>query len=191
MTIASCTSPALLAKHRLTERWPSGRRRTPGKCVGGKPSPGFESLSLRHPPLYLSEQSFFPCFLPFFRGVGGGHSRERRPHIPVSDRFPGAVSGAQLRRWGLAISLITGNLQGNFRIPDHLREFLSQITSLLQWLRAHFPARSNREILRLNSEFFQRNRVFCTTNREGLQDAIPKRFSWLAQSSGSRVRTGV
>ncbi len=30
------------------ERWPSGRRRTPGKCVGGKPSRGFESLSLRH-----------------------------------------------------------------------------------------------------------------------------------------------
>ena len=31
----------------MLERWPSGRRRTPGKCVGGKPSPGFESLSLR------------------------------------------------------------------------------------------------------------------------------------------------
>jgi hypothetical protein len=31
-----------------TERWPSGRRRTPGKCVGGEPSRGFESLSLRH-----------------------------------------------------------------------------------------------------------------------------------------------
>ena len=30
------------------ERWPSGRRRTPGKCVGGEPSQGFESLSLRH-----------------------------------------------------------------------------------------------------------------------------------------------
>ena len=32
----------------LTDRWPSGRRRTPGKCVGGRPSPGFESLSVRH-----------------------------------------------------------------------------------------------------------------------------------------------
>src|SRR6056297_796047 len=31
-----------------SERWPSGRRRTPGKCVGGKPSRGFESLPLRH-----------------------------------------------------------------------------------------------------------------------------------------------
>ena len=30
------------------ERWPSGLRRTPGKCVGVKASRGFESLSLRH-----------------------------------------------------------------------------------------------------------------------------------------------
>ena len=29
------------------ERWPSGRWRTLGKRVGGEPSPGFESLSLR------------------------------------------------------------------------------------------------------------------------------------------------
>ena len=29
------------------ERWPSGLRRTPGKCVGVKASRGFESLSLR------------------------------------------------------------------------------------------------------------------------------------------------
>ena len=48
------TSAALrrVAGHGLSgrdpERWPSGRRRTPGKCVGGKPSRGFESLSLRH-----------------------------------------------------------------------------------------------------------------------------------------------
>ena len=30
------------------ERWQSGRMRTLGKRVGGQPSPGFESLSLRH-----------------------------------------------------------------------------------------------------------------------------------------------
>ena len=30
------------------ERWPSGLRRTPGKCVEVKASRGFESLSLRH-----------------------------------------------------------------------------------------------------------------------------------------------
>ena len=40
----------LLALRRLrrTERWPSGRWRTPGKCVDVNASPGFESLSLRH-----------------------------------------------------------------------------------------------------------------------------------------------
>lgn len=30
------------------ERWPSGRRHTPAKGAGGKPSRGFESLPLRH-----------------------------------------------------------------------------------------------------------------------------------------------
>lgn len=33
-----------------TETWPSGRRRSPAKGVGGKPSRGFESLRLRHKP---------------------------------------------------------------------------------------------------------------------------------------------
>src|SRR6056297_306011 len=47
---ASCKSPGPASRNRATERWPSGRRRTPGKCVGGKPSRGFESLSLRHYP---------------------------------------------------------------------------------------------------------------------------------------------
>ena len=37
-----------VAKPPSTDRWPSGRRRTPGKCVGGEPSPWFESLSVRH-----------------------------------------------------------------------------------------------------------------------------------------------
>ncbi len=31
---------------RETEGWPSGRRRTPGKCVYGKPYRGFESRPL-------------------------------------------------------------------------------------------------------------------------------------------------
>ena len=30
--------------------WPSGRRRSPAKGVGGKPSRGFESLRFRHLP---------------------------------------------------------------------------------------------------------------------------------------------
>ena len=50
--LANVTRPPLppappTAKQPPTERWPSGRRRTPGKCVGGEPSRGFESLSLR------------------------------------------------------------------------------------------------------------------------------------------------
>ncbi len=38
---------AELSLKSTSERWPSGRRRTPGKCVGGQPSRGFESLPLR------------------------------------------------------------------------------------------------------------------------------------------------
>ena len=46
-----CYAPRLRpfsSKHE-TEGWPSGRRRTPGKCVYGKPYRGFESRPLRHP----------------------------------------------------------------------------------------------------------------------------------------------
>ena len=39
------------------EGWPSGLRRTPGKRVGVKAPPGFESPSLRHTP--------YNVFLPF------------------------------------------------------------------------------------------------------------------------------
>jgi hypothetical protein len=42
-----CQPPPRPLNTAPTERWPSGRRRTPGKCVGGEPSRGFESLSLR------------------------------------------------------------------------------------------------------------------------------------------------
>ena len=58
------------AKPRTTDRWPSGRRRTPGKCVGGRPSPGFESLSVRH--LHLPKQMMGPLGALFsfcFKGV--------------------------------------------------------------------------------------------------------------------------
>ena len=49
------------------ERWPSGRRHTPAKGAGGKPSRGFESLPLRHlPSLKRSPDpaaaGFFRCF---------------------------------------------------------------------------------------------------------------------------------
>ena len=52
-----------------TERWPSGRRRTPGKCVGGEPSRGFESLSLRHLP--SRKRSPDPAAAGFFRCFRG------------------------------------------------------------------------------------------------------------------------
>lgn len=42
---------------RSAERWPSGRRRTPGTRVGGKPPPGFESLSLRQPHPNVTNRS--------------------------------------------------------------------------------------------------------------------------------------
>ena len=42
-----CASPAPFSSKRETEGWPSGRRRTPGKCVYGKPYRGFESRPLR------------------------------------------------------------------------------------------------------------------------------------------------
>src|SRR5262249_3930336 len=38
----------------LKERWPSGRRRTPGTRVGGQPSRGFESLPLRQSMLKIN-----------------------------------------------------------------------------------------------------------------------------------------
>ena len=46
----ACRRTRDVATRPSPERWPSGRRRTPGKCVGGKPSRGFESLSLRQKP---------------------------------------------------------------------------------------------------------------------------------------------
>ncbi len=45
---ASCNARRIDYTNFRTERWPSGRRRTPGTRVGPKGSPGFESLSLRH-----------------------------------------------------------------------------------------------------------------------------------------------
>ncbi len=42
--------PLLARIYPSAETWPSGRRRSPAKGVGGKPSRGFESLRLRHLP---------------------------------------------------------------------------------------------------------------------------------------------
>ncbi len=43
-----CARPPPVLLSAPLEGWPSGRRRTPGKCVYGRPYRGFESLSLRH-----------------------------------------------------------------------------------------------------------------------------------------------
>ena len=48
-----CYAPRLRPSQgkREPEGWPSGRRRTPGKCVCGKPYRGFESRPLRQKPI--------------------------------------------------------------------------------------------------------------------------------------------
>ena len=48
------------------ERWPSGRRRTPAKGVGGEPSRGFESLPLRQPIPTFSLPVISRTILPLF-----------------------------------------------------------------------------------------------------------------------------
>lgn len=54
------------------ERWPSGRRHTPAKGAGGKPSRGFESLPLRHlPSRKRSPDPAAAGFLRCFRGLCG------------------------------------------------------------------------------------------------------------------------
>ncbi len=52
-------SKAFVRTRALPERWPSGRRRSPAKGVGGQPSRGFESLPLRHFLLYHADLSRF------------------------------------------------------------------------------------------------------------------------------------
>src|SRR6056297_3306286 len=77
------------------ERWPSGRRRTPGKCVGGKPSRGFESLPLRHyRPFELVQATRsrrnFSCFQ---RGLPYGCELLRRGAAAISVSVWPVVSG--------------------------------------------------------------------------------------------------
>src|SRR6056297_2989288 len=78
-----------------SERWPSGRRRTPGKCVGGKPSRGFESLPLRHhhhcePVQVACPRRIFSCFQ---RGLPGGCEPPRRGGAAISVSEWALVSG--------------------------------------------------------------------------------------------------
>ena len=52
------------------ERWPSGLRRTPGKCVGVKASRGFESLSLRQMKILIKVKFIFELDDGMYRNLG-------------------------------------------------------------------------------------------------------------------------
>ena len=98
-----CIGPVLPANTPPPERWPSGRRRTPGKCVGGKPSPGFESLSLRHiQSLNPSKSPDWGLFSFCFKGRWQGHP-------PFGDS---AVDAEWVSEWPVSLferpSVVTG-----------------------------------------------------------------------------------
>ena len=79
----SCTPfPARL--NAASDRWPSGRRRAPGKCVGGRPSRGFESLPVRHlPPRKRSPGPATAGFSRCFRRLcGKGFALVPAPYDP-------------------------------------------------------------------------------------------------------------
>jgi hypothetical protein len=52
-----------------------------------------------------------------------------------------------------AISLLSGNLTGNFAIIGHLETVLAQETPVLQSLIEQFPTRANREDIPGNRDF--------------------------------------
>jgi hypothetical protein len=59
-----------------------------------------------------------------------------------------------------AISLLSGNLTGNFAILRHLETVLAQETAVLQPLIEQFPTQINREIISEIREFLSDNRDF-------------------------------
>ena len=91
------------------ERWPSGRRRTPGKCVGGKPSRGFESLSLRQPPTPApQEPPGSPPAAPGPTPSPVSRSVSVRPRSASASRTPGRISAAI----SAAVSAASGRFRG-------------------------------------------------------------------------------
>jgi hypothetical protein len=86
------------ANTRPTDSWPSGRRRTPGKCVGGEPSRGFESLTVRHNLLILHD--FFESVgnFPAFPGVRQVALRRRRSAPSAFPANPSRVSAGRASR---------------------------------------------------------------------------------------------
>ena len=118
-------SGARLATRPSPERWPSGRRRTPGKCVGGKPSRGFEiPLSPPEAPIGIRSRSCrtrrhpeaWPCPAPRRRprpaGPGTPPIWPELDELSLpggSERSPSRKSRAvRLRRLELARFLIPG-----------------------------------------------------------------------------------
>jgi hypothetical protein len=73
-----------------------------------------------------------------------------------------------MRGWGCSadrtrlheISLVSGNLTGNFAILRHLETVLAQETAVLQPLIEKFPTQINREIISKIREFLSDNRDF-------------------------------
>ena len=74
------------------ETWPSGRRRSPAKGVDGEPSRGFESLRLRHVPLFLLHFSVMKQSVACPDGACGGAHDPDPASLPRSAgrrrRFP-------------------------------------------------------------------------------------------------------
>jgi hypothetical protein len=64
-----------------------------------------------------------------------------------------------------AISLLSGNLTGNFAILRHLEKVLEQETAAPQSLFAQFPTQINRENISTNREFFAGIREFRVTEK--------------------------
>ena len=83
----------VLSIQRALEGWPSGRRRTPGKCVYGKPYRGFESRPLRHELRYSMERA--PRCLTSLNAThhwGGGQKRCSNAPIIMSPWSPSPTS---------------------------------------------------------------------------------------------------
>jgi hypothetical protein len=66
--------------------------------------------------------------------------------------MPGWRSSADRARLH-GLSLLSGNLTGNFAILRQLATVLAQETSVLQSLIEQFPTQANREIISRNREF--------------------------------------
>src|SRR5215216_5453157 len=71
-----------------------------------------------------------------------------------------------------AISLVTGKLTGNFANSPRSGPGVQRIDERIHEFGWKFPARRNREFVRLNREFFRRNRELFQRNREsrGLEE---------------------